>query len=96
MTAKLSGVSVVVPLFDEEENVAPLVAELEAALGVAALPWELILVDDGSRDASWQILESAGKRAARSCATRCWRMDVPSSTRVTTDSTWRGLVGFTR
>jgi dolichol-phosphate mannosyltransferase len=47
---KLSGVSVVVPLFDEEENVAPLVAELVAVLGVGTLRWELVLVDDGSRD----------------------------------------------
>ncbi len=50
MTEQLTGVSVVVPLFDEEENVVPLVAELVAVLGVRELPWELILVDDGSRD----------------------------------------------
>ena len=50
MSEQLSSVSVVVPLFDEEENVAPLVAELEAVLGPRELAWELILVDDGSRD----------------------------------------------
>ncbi len=50
MTRLLSGLSVVVPLFDEEENVAPLVAELVAVLRSRALEWELILVDDGSRD----------------------------------------------
>lgn len=50
MIETLSGVSVVVPLFDEEANVAPLVAELVAVLGAGELRWELILVDDGSRD----------------------------------------------
>lgn len=50
MTRAVSGVSVVVPLFDEEENVEALVAELVSVLGVHGYPWELILVDDGSRD----------------------------------------------
>jgi glycosyltransferase involved in cell wall biosynthesis len=52
--------SVVVPLFNEEENVAPLIASVRAALGTET-PWELVLVDDGSRD------ETAG-RAAREVA----------------------------
>jgi glycosyltransferase involved in cell wall biosynthesis len=42
--------SVVVPLFDEEDNVLPLVAQVQAALGAAPWPWQLILVDDGSSD----------------------------------------------
>lgn len=42
-------VSVVVPLYNEEDNVRPLVEAIRAAL--LGLPrWELILVDDGSRD----------------------------------------------
>lgn len=39
----------VVPLFDEAENVAPLVAAVRDALEPGPA-WELILVDDGSRD----------------------------------------------
>jgi dolichol-phosphate mannosyltransferase len=42
------AVSVVVPLFNEEENVPILQAELTAALG--GLDYEIIFVDDGSRD----------------------------------------------
>ncbi len=42
--------SVVVPLFNEEENVPILQSELSAAL--AGLEYELIFVDDGSRDAT--------------------------------------------
>jgi glycosyltransferase involved in cell wall biosynthesis len=42
--------SLVVPLFNEEDNVAALVAQVRAALGQLGLPWQLILVDDGSHD----------------------------------------------
>ena len=41
--------SVVVPLFDEEENVEPLVEAVRGALA-AIEHWELVLVDDGSQD----------------------------------------------
>jgi dolichol-phosphate mannosyltransferase len=44
------AVSVVVPLFNEEENVPILQAELTAALG--PFDYEIIFVDDGSRDAT--------------------------------------------
>ena len=46
------GVSVIVPLFNEEENVPILQAELTAALG--PLDYEIIFVDDGSRDGTVQ------------------------------------------
>ena len=42
--------SLVVPLYNEEDNVAALVAQVQAALGKLAWPWQLILVDDGSAD----------------------------------------------
>jgi glycosyltransferase involved in cell wall biosynthesis len=42
--------SLVVPLYDEEDNIAPLVAQVCAALGKREWPWQLILVDDGSTD----------------------------------------------
>jgi dolichol-phosphate mannosyltransferase len=58
-------VSVVVPLCDEEENVAPLVAELVAVLGSLVLPWELILVDDGSRDETRKRVLEAAERHRR-------------------------------
>jgi glycosyltransferase involved in cell wall biosynthesis len=48
MNAGLPAVSVVVPLFNEEENVPILQAELTNAL--AGLDYEIIFVDDGSRD----------------------------------------------
>lgn len=60
--AQLS-VSVVVPLYDEADSVAPLVEAVHAALSGAPFAWELILVDDGSRDSTLELaLEERNRR----------------------------------
>ncbi len=45
--------SVVVPMFNEEELAADLIEAVNAALINYPHPWELIVVDDGSRDLTW-------------------------------------------
>jgi len=45
--------SVVVPMFNEEELAADLIETVNAALINYPHPWELIVVDDGSRDLTW-------------------------------------------
>jgi glycosyltransferase involved in cell wall biosynthesis len=50
-------ISVVVPVFNEEESVAPLVGELREALGRLGRPSEIIIVDDGSIDATPAVLD---------------------------------------
>jgi glycosyltransferase involved in cell wall biosynthesis len=63
MTRPLSGVSVVVPVYDEEENIGPLADELAAALAALDVPWEVVFVDDGSRDATRKrVLEAVEHR----------------------------------
>lgn len=49
--------SVIIPIKDEEENIAELVEELEPVMEGFGLPWELICVDDGSTDQSLLILQ---------------------------------------
>ncbi len=49
-------VSVVVPLFNEEESLPVLGAEIRAALEGAVGTWEAVFVDDGSLDASLEVL----------------------------------------
>lgn len=49
-------VSVVVPVFNEAESLAPLAAEIEVAFAHIGKPCEAIFVDDGSRDGSWARL----------------------------------------
>jgi glycosyltransferase involved in cell wall biosynthesis len=46
------SLSIVVPFYNEEENVIPLVRRVHEALATYENPWELILVDDGSSDAT--------------------------------------------
>src|SRR4051794_30678290 len=50
------AVSVVVPAFDEAPNLPRLAAEVRDALDGAGLAWELIVVDDGSRDDTPRVL----------------------------------------
>ena len=49
-------VSVVIPLRDEEENVVPLHDELTGVLDQLAVSYEVILIDDGSTDATFDKL----------------------------------------
>ena len=49
--------SLVIPIYNEEENVPLLYAAVIAALKDLTLSWEMILVDDGSRDGSLAELE---------------------------------------
>jgi polyisoprenyl-phosphate glycosyltransferase len=49
-------VSVVVPFHNETENVRPLYARLRTVLDGAALRWELVCVNDGSRDGTLAAL----------------------------------------
>jgi glycosyltransferase involved in cell wall biosynthesis len=49
----LNLISVVIPCFNEEESVAPLIKELEKVLKVVPNQYEIILVDDGSSDGTW-------------------------------------------
>jgi glycosyltransferase involved in cell wall biosynthesis len=49
--------SIVVPLHNEEENVTDLYDRLKAVMEVQAEPFELVLVDDGSRDGTFALLQ---------------------------------------
>jgi glycosyltransferase involved in cell wall biosynthesis len=54
--------SVVVPLYDEADNVQPLLEAIAAALADYPWPWELIAVDDGSRDDTAALLQRHARR----------------------------------
>lgn len=51
-------ISVVVPLYDEEENVVELHRRLAAALEPLEVPYELVFVNDGSRDATAPLVDA--------------------------------------
>lgn len=54
--------SVVVPAFNEQDNVGPLAQEVVAALSPLGKPFELVIVDDASGDETWARIEEASRR----------------------------------
>lgn len=56
MTTATQSLSVVVPVYNEAENVPDLCRRIHEALSAAGRPYEAILVDDGSSDGSWDAL----------------------------------------
>jgi glycosyltransferase involved in cell wall biosynthesis len=57
--------SIVVPIYNEEENILPLHAGIVAALGDLPLEYEVILVDDGSIDNSFTFLKKIAQEDCR-------------------------------
>ena len=51
------GLSVVLPVFNEEDNLEPLHSRLTDALKPAGFEYEVLYVDDGSTDGSWRALK---------------------------------------
>ena len=48
--------TIVVPLYNEEESLEPLCEQIEAALSGQGLSFEVVFVDDGSTDGSFEVL----------------------------------------
>ena len=56
----MSLLSVVIPAYNEEQNIALTVARLSEVLESAAISYELVFVDDGSKDQTYaRICEEA-------------------------------------
>lgn len=51
-------ITVIVPVLDEKDNLRPLVDELDEVLGATGKTYEIIAVDDGSRDGSRELLKT--------------------------------------
>jgi len=58
-------ISIVSPLYNERANVAPLVEAVREALTAAAIDYELVLVDDGSSDGTWDAIAEVAAREPR-------------------------------
>ena len=64
MDAKL-GLSIVIPVYDEAENVEPLYRCIKQACDRLGRAYEMIFVDDGSQDGTFSMLESIHRQDAR-------------------------------
>ena len=54
---EIKTISVVIPVYNEEENLKPLYGELKEVLKSLPYEYEIIFVDDGSTDGSYEILK---------------------------------------
>ncbi|HUI08422.1 MAG TPA: glycosyltransferase family 2 protein [Verrucomicrobiae bacterium] len=64
MTAR-PEISVIAPCHNERENLRPLVEAVRGALNPLGSTYEIVLVDDGSRDQSWPVLQELGRADQR-------------------------------
>lgn len=67
------AVSVVVPVYNSQDTLLPLVERLEAVLPRCSAQWEIILVNDGSRDRSWETICALMNDHARVCGINLMR-----------------------
>jgi polyisoprenyl-phosphate glycosyltransferase len=58
-------VSIVIPIFNEQENLAEVRRRISGALEEAKVDWEVVFVDDGSRDDSPRILKKMNEEDGR-------------------------------
>lgn len=59
----LEGISVVIPVYNSEASLPPLVERLERVLPGLAGVHEIILINDGSRDGSWDAVRRLSARS---------------------------------
>ena len=60
--ARARAISIVVPTFREAENLPVLAERIDAALSGSGVEWELVLVDDDSRDGSEEVAADLARR----------------------------------
>ncbi len=56
-------ISVIVPLYNEEESLPELYAWIERVMKTNSFTYEVIFVNDGSTDRSWEVIEELGKKS---------------------------------
>ncbi len=78
------NISVVVPLFNEEESLPELCAWIDRVMQKNNFSYEVLLIDDGSKDKSWEVVEKISadnsnvkgikfrRNYGKSAALKCW------------------------
>ena len=56
-------ITVIVPLFNEEESLPELCAWIERVMKANNFTYEIIFVNDGSTDRSWDVIEDLARKS---------------------------------
>ncbi len=54
----MTKISIVIPLFNEEESISELAQWIDKVLKKNNLSYEIIFIDDGSKDSSWSVIKN--------------------------------------
>ena len=71
-SAPIPELSVVAPMYNEEGNIEAFVVAVEKVLATLGVPFEIILVDDGSSDGTWSQ-SWLSPSCTGPCAAPAWR-----------------------
>ena len=55
-------ISIVIPLFNEEESLPELCSWIEKVMLSNNYSYEVLLIDDGSKDKSWSVIEELSSK----------------------------------
>lgn len=80
-------IAIVVPVFNEEANIEPLVTEIAQVFRAETRPWQLVLVDDASTDGTWEAIRAQQSREPRVIGIRHRRNAGQSA------AIWTGIAG---
>ncbi len=58
-------ISVIIPLYNEEESLSELSAWIERVMDANRFSYEVIMIDDGSNDSSWSMIEKLAEKNNR-------------------------------
>ncbi len=62
MTAPTPECSIIVPVYDERDSVAELADQIDSAFAPLDRTFEILFVDDGSADGTWEVLDELSER----------------------------------
>ena len=66
----MMDLSIVIPLYNEDESIDELYSKIVSSLSNSSLNYEIIFIDDGSSDNSWNIIKDVTKRVHNTRAIR--------------------------
>lgn len=64
-SSSLMQLSIIIPAYNEGESLPQLIREIDAAMAPLTMEWELLLIDDGSTDATWRVIQDCASTRPR-------------------------------